>query len=411
MVRLRLRIAMAIGLLFATVPVAAQELRDLSQYLDNSVGRVLNLSSDGRLQGLGSGYALGPSNRDNAYYFMTNDHVVDGGAGFIILYGVEGETRAFEARLLTRSSGHDMALLSMEPVEGHDFEPQFLQLADYEIEQGDQVYAMGFPGFADRLLDGYDDPAFVEPVLTQGIIGKRVLANWTGENLEIEILYHDAAINSGNSGGPLVNRCGAVVGLNTAGYDDSVGSSLSSSAKTIATFLALTEATAIPSNGPCRGTIGGGFAMSAQQTALVAAAVLVAAMAAAALYFRPEFVTGLVRGTGGDGAPPKAAGAAAPMLYVTIADQTTGLTQRQLAKGIVIGRSADADVRVNSEKLSRHHAKMILINRKLQLQDAGSTNGTSVDGVKLAPRTPVQINTQTKITMGGLDVDLSRAKQ
>jgi len=99
-----------------------------------------------------------------------------------------------------------------------------------------------------------------------------------------------------------------------------------------------------------------------------------------------------------------------PMLYVQIGNKIQGLSAEELGGGISIGRGAEADVNVAHTKLSRVHAKMRLIDRKLQFQDAGSTNGSTLDGERLAANQPVQINTSSKIALGGVDLVISRDK-
>ena len=408
-----LTLILFVGLIWS-VPTGAkaQELRELAQYLDRSVGRVLVFTGAGRYAGSGSGYAVAKGPTADSVYFLTNHHVIDEAASVVILYGIDNEVREFDGRVLTKSSQYDMALLLIEPRRDHGFTPDILQLADYTIEQGDQVYAFGFPGFADDFIDSVDDPAFVEPTISQGIVGKRLDSTWEVGGLKVEILQHDAAINPGNSGGPLVNRCGAVVGLNTAGHNTASGAFLSSSAATIDAFLQLTDAAAIPSNGPCTGVIGGGFRMPSQMVSIAAVAIVLAIVAAGVVFFRPQLLAGGASAGSAKAPVAKRSPAAAPSaaaLFVTIADKTTELSAAQLSKGIVIGRGEDADVRVDSKKLSRAHAKMILIDRKLQIQDAGSANGTKVDGKPLSPHKAVQINTKTPITMGGLDVELSKS--
>jgi putative serine protease PepD len=130
---------------------------------------------------------------------VTNAHVVEGATN--IRVRLSGETEPRDAELLASDPGNDLALLR---IEGSGFTPA--TFADPEsIRIGDEVVAIGFA----LDLDG-------EPSVTRGIVSAvdRTLAIQDGA-LD-GLIQTDAAISSGNSGGPLVNAAGEVVGINTA---------------------------------------------------------------------------------------------------------------------------------------------------------------------------------------------------
>jgi S1-C subfamily serine protease/predicted RNA-binding Zn-ribbon protein involved in translation (DUF1610 family) len=89
---------------------------------------------------------------------------------------------------------------------------------DTILKTGDNVYAMGYPAVAtvNEILD--ISQAIQEPTLTSGIISaeKQMSGGWS-------ILQTDADIHGGNSGGPLFNAAGEVVGINTFGVLDESG--------------------------------------------------------------------------------------------------------------------------------------------------------------------------------------------
>ena len=89
---------------------------------------------------------------------------------------------------------------------------------DTTLKTGDNVYAMGYPAVA-TVNDVLDiSQAIQEPTLTSGIISakKQMSGGWS-------ILQTDADIHGGNSGGPLFNEAGEVVGINTFGVLDESG--------------------------------------------------------------------------------------------------------------------------------------------------------------------------------------------
>ncbi len=107
--------------------------------------------------------------------------------------------------------GKDVAILKMD---GKNL-PTVTLGDDSKLKTGDRVYAMGYPAVA-TLSDTLNvAQAIQEPTLTQGIISarKEMAGGWN-------ILQTDAAIHGGNSGGPLFNEAGEVIGINTFGMLD-----------------------------------------------------------------------------------------------------------------------------------------------------------------------------------------------
>jgi putative serine protease PepD len=130
---------------------------------------------------------------------VTNAHVVEGAAR--IRVRLAGETEPREVSLLAADPGNDLALLRMS---GDGFEAA--TFADPEsVRLGDQVIAMGFA----LGLDG-------APSVTLGIVSATERTIGSQDVYLDGLVQTDAAISSGNSGGPLVNAAGEVVGINTA---------------------------------------------------------------------------------------------------------------------------------------------------------------------------------------------------
>jgi S1-C subfamily serine protease len=130
---------------------------------------------------------------------LTNAHVVEGASA--IRVRLAGETEPREATLLASDPGNDLALLR---ISGDSFRP--VTFADPDsIRIGDEVVAIGFA----LDLDG-------EPSVTRGIVSAVDRTISTSSGALNGLIQTDAAISSGNSGGPLVNAAGEVVGINTA---------------------------------------------------------------------------------------------------------------------------------------------------------------------------------------------------
>jgi hypothetical protein len=171
--------------------------------VDRSVVRIFVLGPGGATSG--TGFVV---NRDG--FVATNYHVIEEHvelAWAIVVADRESEEgQPREAELVHAFAGEDLAILR---IEGLDRPPATFASPGGELTKGLEVYAIGFPGAADRLgpLD--------EPSLVPGAVSRTFSGPWEEGAPAVRIIQHTAPTNPGNSGGPLVDRCGHVVGLNT----------------------------------------------------------------------------------------------------------------------------------------------------------------------------------------------------
>ncbi|HXX71182.1 MAG TPA: trypsin-like peptidase domain-containing protein [Candidatus Acidoferrum sp.] len=148
------------------------------------------------VEGAGSGFVI-----DTVGHILTNYHVVEGAQ---IIEVTLGDQSRFKAKYIGADTRNDIALIQIDPG-GHKLTP--LPLGDSRsLLVGQRVLAIGNPfGF--------------QSTLTTGIVSSLGRTVQTGENTFIdEAIQTDAAINRGNSGGPLLNTRGEVIGINTAIY-------------------------------------------------------------------------------------------------------------------------------------------------------------------------------------------------
>ena len=155
--------------------------------------------------GSGSGFIL---NRTGLV--ATNHHVVDG--AHEVRVRISGDETQFVARVLWLDADFDLALLSASGLEG---EP--VSLSTVEPKTLDPVSALGFPGSAEILEDEGEHEDLREFSATSGVVGRVFHGRWGRSARKVKIVQHSAQINPGNSGGPLIDACGAVIGVNTAG--------------------------------------------------------------------------------------------------------------------------------------------------------------------------------------------------
>jgi serine protease Do len=132
---------------------------------------------------------------------VTNNHVVVG-AGTIDVWRGGDQSDTLDARVLGASECLDIAVVQLEK----DDYPYFAWHKG-DITTGTDVYAAGFP---------LGDPTFT---MTRGIVSKADIEGDTAWASIDSIIEHDARIRPGNSGGPLVDASGRVVGVNYAGEE------------------------------------------------------------------------------------------------------------------------------------------------------------------------------------------------
>lgn len=187
----------------------------------------------------GSAFGVGKAGEPTDV-FVTNTHVVQG-----LYYTESGATvdapavsvwilkndmawnpvtgldtsQAIPCTVLYASSGMypDYAVLRAgEAPEGRVALP--LLADDADVAVGDSVYALGYPGSSDETEEGSYGSSLVADVddvtVTSGVVSRFSEGSSLGNT---RLIQHDAQINHGNSGGPLIDESGAVIGINTYG--------------------------------------------------------------------------------------------------------------------------------------------------------------------------------------------------
>ena len=150
-------------------------------------------------EGAGSGFLI-----DTSGHILTNYHVVEGAQTIEV---VLGDQSRYKAKLIGADQRNDIALIQID-TKGHKLTP--LTLGDSRnLVVGQRVLAIGNPfGF--------------QSTLTTGVVSSLGRTVQTGDNTFIdEAIQTDAAINRGNSGGPLLNSHGEVIGINSAIFSPS----------------------------------------------------------------------------------------------------------------------------------------------------------------------------------------------
>ena len=154
------------------------------------------------LHGLGSGFLISADG-----YIITNDHVA-GQASEVVVTTTDGKEHV--AQIIGTDRASDVALLK---IEGENF--PYLEIGNSDdIIIGEWVIALGNP------FGLFDINA--KPTVTVGVVSNAdVNLRPQDDRVYIGMVQTDAAISSGNSGGPLVNAVGQVIGMNTVIYSTS----------------------------------------------------------------------------------------------------------------------------------------------------------------------------------------------
>lgn len=152
----------------------------------------------------GSGFVLTSDG-----YIITNHHVIDGATSITVNF-YNGDS--YPAKLVGSEEENDIAVLKIEAT---GLTPVVLGSSD-ELVVGEDVVAIGNP---------LGELTFT---MTAGIVSALDRTITMSDGTAINMLQTDTAINSGNSGGPLFNMQGAVIGITSAKYSSSSSSSSAS---------------------------------------------------------------------------------------------------------------------------------------------------------------------------------------
>jgi hypothetical protein len=180
--------AVALCQTFVLPGAFAKEVTKAGQIFQSVKNGVVTVFTAG---GHGSGFMI-----DDSGLILTNSHVVRDGAGHLRVKF--GQNEVLEAVVVVNDREHDIAILwsNLEKVGEHDALPLSAAANMDDLTSiGEQVVAIGSP----------IDRTSLERAMTVGVVGK----------IDKNVIYHDASVNPGNSGGPLLSYEGQVIGINT----------------------------------------------------------------------------------------------------------------------------------------------------------------------------------------------------
>ena len=336
---------------------------------------------------IGSGFAVG-DNDEEVRYFVTNRHVVEdevisyitadeynallngtaqsvtNHTGYCLLSNVyivyDNSTNKIPAKVQYVSEDADIALLYIHTPTNVRQPAKLRPFKEGELKNNhEDVYVLGFPGAADRVIDAADHltSTLDQMTVNNGIISAVINRAESGYG-EGELIQHNVATNGGNSGGPLIDANGYVLGVHTMSAANAKGIAYATSINEVTRMLESQGVSYLTNSAK----------LSAQTIGIIVLAILVLAVAA--------------------------------VVVMTAFKQKKTAAKRTITgvKGVLAGKSfmvkpgsrfvMGSDVTcsiclANSQGVSRRHCSVNFDGKTVIVRDENSTYGTYIDGVKI----------------------------
>lgn len=349
--------------------------------------------------GIGTCFAVGKAGKDTDV-FLTNWHVVTPDGDFPVAsvrvwilkencqfnsYYEPDPNNSIECRVLKTTSGYpDYAILKMQKSEpGYKALPL---MSAKKVEKGTQVYALGFPGVV--MAASKEQFGSANLTATDGIVSQHSQLSFAGNT---SALLHTATTSHGNSGGPLVTRDGAVVGINTYGFGE-VSADYSCAIYIDYAMEGLDEL-GIPYS-----VYSGSWVWIA---AIAAVIVLIGAVALVIVLRKKPTPNPKPNPDPNPNPNPEPKPPLQPVRYSLISD--SGKVYPVTARVTILGRDPSCQICLpeGTKGVSRRHCQLTVQAGKLILTDIGSTYGTFIHETKIPVNTPVELHSGSYFCLGG----------
>lgn len=366
--------------------------------------------------GHGTGFKV-----SNQGHVLTNEHVVRGAKSISLIFRQGDQIASVPANIIWYNSEKDLALL--EP--SGRLPGVVNELADISQEDSfktETVTAVGFPGIADNVAKNLQRKVYnaaiaratlLDPTITQGTLQRFV------QTLERLTIQHSATIRPGNSGGPLFDECGRIIGVNTL-YVKTADYNFAVHINETFAEMGSRNIGIDRSSGRCVG----GFKVT-ELTSIGIMSLLSLAFAFIGIYARseqsdhPTFEEGASAGVfdvpGDSFENDIPSSAEIGLLKDTKSGRTYDLSKLGaisetgrlpgISDSLTIGRSDKvSDIAISDPTLSRKHALIGISGNHFAIQDLDTTNGTQVDGSSISgPRGEV-LHDGAIVTLGDLNL-------
>lgn len=356
----------------------------------------------------------------------TNNHVVENAIKIVAVKKQSGKSPAIlQGKVVSRSAGLDIALVRFDGLNA-----KALSIATKLPEKGEKVFAIGYPGVADEAISlEHNEESALESTVTEGIVGRVFDGAWPGRSESMKIVQHSAAISPGNSGGPLLDQCGNVVGINTGlpfGEIRILSPNVAKVVQNQGVFFASSilelipelrsKGVVVPETSGSSKCVNSATAVSieAQKTSfgiwhylIIALGFASIVLVAIAFYFfskKPKILTESYTHYIKRTKPVQSQSSTLTGKdFLLGSESPSGEKQSfKIKDGSTynLGRDhSSSQYVIDDPSVSRRHAQVRNINGKLQIRDLGSTNGTFVNG-KRAGDTFMDISMSDTILLG-----------
>lgn len=362
--------------------------------------------------GWGTGFAIGDPDKP-VEYIVTNWHVVTGdgkyepGSKEIQVYFSNETNDYMVASIYKIDNVRDIAVLKLpEPTTKRT---ALVLCPSDDIRTGESVAVIGYPGVSDEITyeRKYD---LTDVTVTSGVLSKKTTSMYHGNR---SVYQTDAEINGGNSGGPLVNSKGQVVGINTftlttttkLNYAICIDELINFVPQDVVGYVLSTDAPKEePDSTPVATTPE--EKNDSDPTLIIVIIVAVVAVAAAAVVF-----VMIKKNKGQTGAAPARAAAPVSNSSVTpvIICEKGLLAGRSFPIGasVIIGRNTQKCgicFPVDAKGVSGVHCEIRKAANGFEIIDCGSSYGTTLgSGQKLTANVPVVIPNGTYFMVGSAE--------
>ena len=342
----------------------------------------------------GTGFFVGKTG-ENPQYIVTNCHVVEEyilagrGLGGGELYVVYDKDDMEEAYLVDYDAEMDVAILRLADPTDKRAPLQLKRPTDDML--GIEVYAVGYPLAADLTVQAVTSFSKNDATVTSGSITRFLTESGTGRHL----IQTDASLSGGNSGGPLTDSDGTVIGINT--YGSNLAQNLFY-AVSISEVLPLMDRNSIPY------TV---YTAPAEEGLPYTYIAIAAAAAVVVLVIIVILVGRKKKQPAAPAAAPVQSAARTGSPYLrSVAPQHNGMVVQLHRQPVQVGRDSATCRLVYPEGtpgVSSRHCQIYFDEPGgvFVVTDLNSTYGTFLgDGTRIAPNTPVRLPARSAIYLG-----------